>query len=56
VSNFGATPTFYEKNFRVNRASQGEATWLRNTFNWEGKRFGTRVELDGDKSLILHWQ
>jgi poly-gamma-glutamate capsule biosynthesis protein CapA/YwtB (metallophosphatase superfamily) len=44
------------KNFRVKRASKGEALWLREILNREGKRFGSRVELDGDNSLILAWE
>jgi poly-gamma-glutamate synthesis protein (capsule biosynthesis protein) len=44
------------KNFRVNRAAKGEAAWLRETLNREGKRFGTRVEPDKDNSLILRWE
>ena len=44
------------KNFRVNRASRGEALWLRETLNREGKRFGTRVEADENNSLILAWE
>jgi poly-gamma-glutamate synthesis protein (capsule biosynthesis protein) len=44
------------KNFRVNRAAKEEALWLRETLNREGERFGTRVELDKDNSLILRWE
>jgi len=44
------------KNFRVNRAAKGEAAWIRETLNREGKRFGTRVEPDKDNSLILRWE
>lgn len=44
------------KKFRVNRAAKGEAAWLRETLNREGRRFGTRVEPDKDNSLILRWE
>ncbi len=48
------TPTQI-KNFKVNRASENDALWLRDTLNREGKKFGTRVELNKDNSLTLHW-
>ncbi len=48
------TPTRI-KRFRVNRASRAEAFWLRDTLNREGKKFGTRVELDEDNTLTLQW-
>jgi poly-gamma-glutamate synthesis protein (capsule biosynthesis protein) len=48
------TPTRI-KRFRVNRASRAEAFWLRDTLNREGKRLGTRVELDEDNTLTLQW-
>jgi poly-gamma-glutamate synthesis protein (capsule biosynthesis protein) len=44
------------KRFRVNRASRSDAIWLRDMLNREGKRFGTRVEMAEDNTLILRWQ
>lgn len=41
--------------FRVNRASQEDAEWLRDILNREGRRFGTRVELDKEGILSLKW-
>ncbi|MEN8265019.1 MAG: CapA family protein [Nitrospirota bacterium] len=46
------TPTQI-KNFKVNRASENDALWLRDTLNREGKKLGTRVELNEDNSLTL---
>ena len=43
------------KQFRANRTSRSDAFWLRDTLNREGKKFGTRVELDDDNTLILQW-
>lgn len=43
------------KRFRVNRASASDAGWLRNVLNREGKRFGTRAELNRDYALTLQW-
>lgn len=43
------------KRFRVNRAPASDAGWLRNILNKEGKRFGTRAELNRDYTLTLHW-
>jgi poly-gamma-glutamate synthesis protein (capsule biosynthesis protein) len=48
------TPTQI-KNFKVNRASNEDALWLRDTLNREGKKFGTRVNLKKDNILILYW-
>ncbi|KAF0220757.1 MAG: putative enzyme of poly-gamma-glutamate biosynthesis [Geobacteraceae bacterium] len=44
------------KRFRVTRAAKTDAIWLRDTLNREGKQFGTRVELDEDNVLTLHWK
>lgn len=33
------------KRFRVNRASQADAKWLRTMLTREGAKFGTKVEL-----------
>jgi poly-gamma-glutamate synthesis protein (capsule biosynthesis protein) len=46
------TPTQI-KRFRVNRASRIDALWLRDILNKEGRKFGTRVELDKDFVLTL---
>jgi poly-gamma-glutamate synthesis protein (capsule biosynthesis protein) len=48
------TPTQI-KHFKVNRASGTDVLWLRDTLNREGKKFGTRVELNKDNTLTLHW-
>lgn len=48
------TPTQI-KHFKVNRASRGDALWLRDTLNREGKNFGTRVELNEENTLTLQW-
>jgi poly-gamma-glutamate synthesis protein (capsule biosynthesis protein) len=52
--NLQMTPTQI-KRLRVNRASREGAIWLRDTLNREGKKFGTRVELDTDNTLKLEW-
>ncbi|MCP4263694.1 MAG: CapA family protein [Planctomycetes bacterium] len=43
------------KHFRVNRASRVDALWLRDVLNREGKKFGTRVEMNIDNTLALKW-
>jgi poly-gamma-glutamate synthesis protein (capsule biosynthesis protein) len=48
------TPTQI-KHFKANRASRPDALWLRDTLNREGKKLGTRVELNRDNSLTLRW-
>jgi poly-gamma-glutamate synthesis protein (capsule biosynthesis protein) len=48
------TPTQI-KRFKVNRTSRDDALWLAHTLNREGRRFGTRVELDEDDRLTLFW-
>ncbi len=40
------------KGFRLKRASPSDAAWLGETLNRYGERFGTRVELQPDLSLI----
>lgn len=55
LAGFQMTPTHIE-NFRVNRASTSDAEWLRDALNREGKRLGTRVELNVDNTLALHWE
>ncbi len=41
------------KCFRVQRASTVGILWLREILNREGKRFGTSVQWDGNKTLTL---
>lgn len=41
---------------KVNRASQKETAWLENMLNREGRRFGTRVELDQPDIFTLSWE
>ena len=48
------TPTKV-KNFKINRASQAEAQWLRDVLNREGRKLGTRVDLNPDNTLTLRW-
>ena len=43
------------KRFKLNPASGTDAVWLRDTLNREGKRFGTRVEMNGNNRLTLKW-
>ena len=49
------TPTRIRR-FKINRASNTEATWLVNILNREGASFGNRVKLDRQNRLILHWK
>jgi poly-gamma-glutamate synthesis protein (capsule biosynthesis protein) len=44
------------KNFKANRASRADALWLRDVINREGKKFGTRVEINQDNTLTLKWE
>jgi poly-gamma-glutamate synthesis protein (capsule biosynthesis protein) len=41
------------KRFKVNRAQEGDVLWLKDTLDREGKKIGTRVELDQDGTLTL---
>ncbi|MGD2187959.1 MAG: CapA family protein, partial [Desulfobacterales bacterium] len=43
------------RRFRVNRASIEDTLWLKDILNREGKRFGTRVTRDENKSLLMRW-
>lgn len=43
------------KHFKVNTAKRRDVLWLRDILNREGRRFGTRVELNEDNSLSLQW-
>jgi poly-gamma-glutamate synthesis protein (capsule biosynthesis protein) len=54
VVNLKMVPT-QVRNFRVNQASEPDALWLRDTLNREGKKFGTRVDLEGDGTLTLRF-
>ncbi|OGT20546.1 MAG: poly-gamma-glutamate biosynthesis protein [Gammaproteobacteria bacterium RBG_16_57_12] len=51
---FKMTPTRL-KNLRVNRVSRKEAQWLAEVLNREGKPLGTRVTIEEDDRLVLHW-
>lgn len=44
------------RRFRVNRPGTKDALWLRDVLNREGKRFGTSVIMNKDRSLSLQWQ
>jgi poly-gamma-glutamate synthesis protein (capsule biosynthesis protein) len=44
------------KRFRLNRASDADARWLRDLLNRLGAPLGTRVQLEGDNSLTLRRQ
>jgi poly-gamma-glutamate synthesis protein (capsule biosynthesis protein) len=44
------------KNFQSNRASRADALWLRDVINREGKKFGTRAEINQDNTLTLKWE
>ena len=44
------------KNFKANRASRADALWLRDVINREGKKFGTRSEINQDNTLTLKWE
>ncbi len=48
------TPTRL-KHLRINSATRQEAQWLAEALNQEGKSLGTRVTLDADSHLSLHW-
>jgi poly-gamma-glutamate synthesis protein (capsule biosynthesis protein) len=43
------------RNFRLNRASEADARWLGAVLNREGRKLGTRVVLNEDRSLTLQW-
>ena len=43
------------RNFRLNRASRDDAAWVGDVLNREGHKFGTRVWMNADNSLSLHW-
>ncbi|ATB27649.1 CapA family protein [Melittangium boletus] len=43
------------RRFQACRASSADAGWLQGVLDREGRHFGTRVTLEGDGSLALHW-
>lgn len=43
------------RNFRLNRPSEDDTQWLVAMLNREGKRFGTRVEINDRDTLDLYW-
>ncbi len=48
------TPTRM-KRFKLNRATQTEAMWIRDVLNREGRKLGTAVEMGDDNTLTLRW-
>lgn len=44
------------RKFRLGRPAREDVLWLRATLNREGQRFGTRVEMSGDDTLLLRWE
>lgn len=46
---------FQMKRFRLQRASDEDIRWLEAMFNREGQPFGTRIESEKDRSMILRW-
>jgi poly-gamma-glutamate synthesis protein (capsule biosynthesis protein) len=46
---------FRIRNFRLWRPDKADVTWLRETLDREGARFGTSVRLRGDNRLMLQW-
>jgi poly-gamma-glutamate synthesis protein (capsule biosynthesis protein) len=43
------------KRFRLTRASTNDARWLRAVLDREARKFGTRVRIDPENRLTLHW-
>lgn len=43
------------RHLRLNWTSDGDASWLKNILNREGKKLGTSVELAADNTLMLRW-
>ncbi len=41
------------KNFRLNRAAEEDCRWLRDVLNRESGKFGTRVELQENNTLVI---
>ena len=55
LSGLSLTPLRMRR-FQVRHASEGDARWLRDMFAREGARFGTRVEQDDERRLVLQWE
>jgi len=55
LEHFAMTPTQIRQ-FRVGRAPEQGVRWLADTLNREGQRLGTRVAIDADGTLRLHWR
>jgi poly-gamma-glutamate capsule biosynthesis protein CapA/YwtB (metallophosphatase superfamily) len=51
-----AMAPFQIRNFRLNRASPGDASWLCDVLTREGRKFGTAVEAGPDGALSLRWR
>jgi poly-gamma-glutamate synthesis protein (capsule biosynthesis protein) len=43
------------RNLQLNRVSPTDATWLKEILSREGKALGTRVKIQKDNSLSIHW-
>jgi poly-gamma-glutamate synthesis protein (capsule biosynthesis protein) len=43
------------RRFRLNRVSDKDASWLRDILDRECRRFGGRIELSSENSLVLYW-
>jgi len=46
---------FVMRKFRLNRAAPADAARVCDTLNREGRQFGTRLQLNADRSLTLVW-
>lgn len=46
---------FHTRRFRLERASEADASWLRNTLDREGAPLGTGVEMNAEGTLQLKW-
>ena len=44
------------RRFRLNRATETDAKWLRDLLNRLGAPFGTHVQLQADNSMTLRWR
>ncbi len=51
---FAMTPT-QTRHLRVNRAPDEGVSWLADTLNREGRKFGTRLERRPDDTFVLRW-
>ncbi len=49
------TPT-QMKRFSIQKATRKDALWLKDTLNREGKKLGTRVEINRENRLTLKWE